>query len=108
MPFEMHSFSGEALDSVQVDATSHLGSGDEKPLNDVQDFDAISTIITQFADLLYISAGALVQWLKLHTWKVGDPGFEPHSGLQVSRKQNVSSPTTRNDSIWLACSISDR
>ena len=47
MPFEMHSFSGEALDSVQVDTTSHLGSGDEKSLNDVQDFDAISTIITQ-------------------------------------------------------------
>ena len=38
--------------------------------------------------------------LKLSAWKVGDRGFEPHSGLQVSKKkQNVSSPLTRNDSI---------
>ena len=32
-------------------------------------------------------AGALVQWLKLPAWKVGDRGFEPHSGLQVSKKK---------------------
>ena len=32
-------------------------------------------------------------------WKAGDRGFEPHSGLQVSKKQNVSSPLTRKDSI---------
>ena len=32
-------------------------------------------------------------------WKVGDRGFEPHSGLQVSKKQNVSSPLTRKNSI---------
>ena len=24
---------------------------------------------------------ALVQWLNLPAWKVGDRGFEPHSGL---------------------------
>ena len=61
-------------------------------------------------------AGALAQWLKLPAWKVGDRDFEPHSGLQVSRKQNVSSPITRKDSIlWenlcdreLSCSASDR
>ena len=35
---------------------------------------------------------ALVQWLRLSAWKVGDRGFEPHCGLQVSKKQNVSSP----------------
>ena len=29
-------------------------------------------------------AGALVQWLKLPVWKVGDRGFEPHSGLPPS------------------------
>ena len=33
-------------------------------------------------------AGALVQWLKLPGWKVRDRGFEPHSGHQVSKKQN--------------------
>ena len=36
--------------------------------------------------------GDLVQWLQLLAWKVGDRGFEPHSGLQVSKKQNVSPP----------------
>ena len=30
--------------------------------------------------------GAVV---KLPAWKVEDSGFEPHSGLQVSKKQNV-------------------
>ena len=43
--------------------------------------------------------GALVQWLKLPAWKVGDGGFEPHSGLQVLKKQNVSSPLTHKDSL---------
>ena len=36
--------------------------------------------------------GGLVQWLKLPAWKVGDRGLEPHSGLQVSKQQYVSSP----------------
>ena len=46
-------------------------------------------------------AGALVQWLKLPAWEVGDRGFEPHYGLQASKKQNVSFPVTRNDSkLW--------
>ena len=40
-----------------------------------------------------------MQWLKLPAWKVGDRGFEPHFGLQVSKKQNVSSPLTRKNSI---------
>ena len=31
--------------------------------------------------------GGLVQWLKLPAWKVGDRGFEPRSGLQVSKEQ---------------------
>ena len=44
-------------------------------------------------------AGALVQWLRLPAWDVGDRGFEPHSGLQVSKKQNVPSSLTHNDSI---------
>ena len=28
-------------------------------------------------------AGALVQWLNLPAWKVGDRGFKPHTGRQV-------------------------
>ena len=26
-----------------------------------------------------------MQWLKLHAWKVGNCGFEPQSGLRVSK-----------------------
>ena len=47
-------------------------------------------------------ARALMQWLKLPAWKVGDRGFEPHSGLQVS------SPLTRNDSILWGASVTER
>ena len=35
----------------------------------------------------------------LSAWKVGDRGFELRSGIQVSKKQNISSLRTRNDSI---------
>ena len=53
--------------------------------------------------------GALVQWLKLPAWKVGDRGLEPRSGIQVSKKHNVSSPLTREDSrLWRAPVTSDR
>ena len=58
--------------------------------------------------------GALVQWLKLPAWNVGDRGFEPDSGLQVSKKHDVSSPLTRKDPIIrslrdreVVCSASD-
>ena len=44
-------------------------------------------------------AGALVQWLMLPDLKIGDRGFKPHSGFQISKKQNVSSPFTRKDTI---------
>ena len=47
-----------------------------------------------------------VQWLKLPPWKVGDRGFKPSSGLQVKKKQNVSSPLTRKDSILWGASVS--
>ena len=57
-----------------------------------------------------------MQLLKLPAWKVGDRGFDPHSDMQVAKKQNVSSPLTRKYSIFrenlrdreLACSASDR
>ena len=52
--------------------------------------------------------GALVQWLKLPAWKVGDCGFEPHSGLQVSKKQNISSTLTRKDSLLWGDSVTER
>ena len=38
------------------------------------------------------------QLLKLSAWKVEDRGFEHRSGIQVSKKQKVSSPLTRKDS----------
>ena len=37
--------------------------------------------------LLATRPGALVQWLQLPAWKVGDRGFEPRSVMQVSKKQ---------------------
>ena len=40
-----------------------------------------------------------MQWLKLPAWEIGDREFEPRSGIQVSKKQNVSSPLTRKDLI---------
>ena len=43
--------------------------------------------------------GGLLQWLKLPAWEDGDGMFEPHSGLHVLKKRNVSSLLTRNDSI---------
>ena len=52
-----------------------------------------------------------MQWLKLPAWKVGDRGFAPHSGLQLLKKQNVSSPLTRNQVmiqlLW-GTSVTDR
>ena len=56
---------------------------------------------------LFCKGGALLQWSKLPTWKVGDCGFKPHSGLQVSKKENVSSLPTRKDPILLG-SLRDR
>ena len=48
-------------------------------------------------------AGALVQWVKLPAWKVGHRGFESHPGLQVSKKQIVSSQLTpKNSLLWRA------
>ena len=37
-----------------------------------------------------------MQWLKLPARKVGDREFEPHSGLQVSKKQKFSIPHTHS------------
>ena len=48
--------------------------------------------------------GALVQWLKLPTWIIGDRGLEPHPGLQL-KKKNVYSPHTRKDSILWGASV---
>ena len=55
-----------------------------------------------------ILAGALVQWLNLPSWKVGDRGFAPHSDLQVSKKRNVSSPLTRKNSILWGTPVTER
>ena len=52
-----------------------------------------------------ILGGSLVQWLKLSAWKVGDRGFEPHSDLQVYKKQNDLFPLARNDSILWGTSV---
>ena len=66
--------------------------------------------IDQFNDQCFpfARAGALVQWLKLPDWKGGDRGFDPNSGLQVSKKQTVSSPLTRKDSILWRALVTER
>ena len=48
------------------------------------------------------------EWLKLPAWKVKDRGFEPHSGLQVSKKQYVSSLLIHNDSLLQGTSVTER
>ena len=54
------------------------------------------------------SAGALVQWLKLPAWNVGDRGFDPRSGIQVSNEQGVSSPLIHKNSILWGTSVTER
>ena len=46
--------------------------------------------------------------VKAAAWKVGDRGLAPHSGRQVLKKQNVSSPLTPNDSILWGTSGTER
>ena len=48
--------------------------------------------VDQISDIEFNEGGGLVQWLKLHMWKVGDRGFVPRSGIQVS-------PRTRKESV---------
>ena len=55
-----------------------------------------------------VFGGALVQWLKLPAWKVGDFLLEPRSCIQVSKKQDVFFPLTRKDSILWGASAADR
>ena len=47
-----------------------------------------------------IGAGGLVHWLKTPAWKVGDRGFEPHSGLQVSKKEKIFPITLKDSILW--------
>ena len=52
--------------------------------------------------------GCLVRLLKLPAWKIGVAGSHTRSGIQVLKKQNVSSPLTRKDSIVWGASVTDR
>ena len=47
-------------------------------------------------------------WLNLPSWKVGDRGFESDSGIQVLKKQHISSPLTLNDSILRGAYVTER
>ena len=46
--------------------------------------------------------------VKLPALKVGDRGFESRSGIQVSKKQNVPSPLTREDSTLWGTTVTER
>ena len=54
-------------------------------INAVGFFNFNSSIMTYNSHL--VRAGALMQWLKLPAWKIGDRYFEQRSGIQVSKKQ---------------------
>ena len=58
--------------------------------------------------IILLWAEALVQWLKLSAWKVGDRGIEPCSGIQISKKQNASSLFTHNVLILWGNSVTMR
>ena len=49
--------------------------------------------------------GAVV---KAVAWEIGDGRLEAHSDLQVSKKQKVSSPLTRKDTIFWGASVTER
>ena len=63
--------------------------------------------IVQGIDIITIFMN-MVHLLKLHAWKVGDRVFEPHYGLQASKKQNVSSPLTREDFILRGAPVTEK
>ena len=42
---------------------------------------------------------------RLPSWKGGDRGFETRSGIQLSKKQNVSSLLTRDDLLLWGPSV---
>ena len=54
-------------------------------------------------------AGALMQWLKLPAWEVGDRdlGFKPRSSIQVSKKKK-DFPLTRGYSIFWRASVTEK
>ena len=62
-------------------------------------FDLHDVAVLRRKSIFNRRAGGLVQWLKLPAWKVRYRGFDHLSGLQVLKKQNVSSTLTREDSI---------
>ena len=80
----------------------------------VSKFHFLRIIISVLCRCQGVGPGAVVK--AAPAWKVGDHGFEPHSSFQVPKKQNVSSPLTRKNSIlWgglrdreVACSTSNR
>ena len=49
-----------------------------------------------------------VQWLKLPAREVRDHEFEPHFGLQVSKKQKKSYSLTRKYLILWGASVTER
>ena len=72
----------------------------------------IQYIVRPIINVIFGKGRALMQCLRLLALKVGDRGFEPHSGLDVSKKRKVSSSLIRKNSmLWgasVACSASDR
>ena len=57
----------------------------------------------------FCRVGALVQWFnKVACFESQISGFEPHSDLQGLKKQNVSYPLTRKDSMMWRASMSAR
>ena len=80
-------------------ATRHLGLSYGKSPRHAQNHLSKTPQILHKRPITHLCRGP-VAMLKLPAWKVVDRRFEPHSGLQVSIKQNVSSPLTRKDFLY--------
>ena len=80
----------------------------------------MNVVFTTHFSLTLVASGrysgfVLVLWLKLPAWKVGDSGFVPRFGIQVSKKKAYSTLTSKDSVLCMgshrdqevACSASD-
>ena len=51
---------------------------------------------------------ALLQWLKVTAWIIGNHGLEPRSSIQISKEQNVSSPLIHLMSLGVVYRVSEK
>ena len=63
--------------------------------------DVGTTLYKCYTNVLCFLGGALLQWLKLPAWKIGDRGFESRFEMDSSREETkYFPPLTRKDAIF--------